>query len=440
MSTKPTPKKDKLFEDFANIVGSSKDSHLADEIREEFSALTSGREKMSVKEAVSMKRYARLRADLEKKPKDLTTEEELWKAIYDIFNKNIRKMYGKDKKKELDDLDKLDKNSVTLIQAQALQLSLKDLQELYEIIEDALNKQELYISAHFDEENGYVEKRDAISEVMCNSKDPKESLEMANALLTMTDIHSEKILDPLFEVNDNLLDWLFLMEKVIEKAEDETQKTLLEKWYALTKKYYLNRRMQSNYVIVSNEVDRALPNGIIKNKGDGSKNMDASVMESMERYGLMTAVLNAKVDETDDLNKKRKKLAESIFTIVDNPPEEEKKSLQQTDKSTTKWSRYMASLMCIFGIGGTMDYDYYIVLRFVVFFVCGYYAYKFYKKLSSAGKEVQPWVWLLGGVAVVFNPFMPLNLGKDMWIFVDIVAAIIIYKSIKWERETPHLA
>jgi len=74
-----------------------------------------------------------------------------------------------------------------------------------------------------------------------------------------------------------------------------------------------------------------------------------------------------------------------------------------------------------------MPYGYYQLLRF---FVCGIGAYGAYHSYKQ--KEVG-WAWILGIIALLFNPFIKFYLGKDTWKLLDLASGIIfcIYLIVK---------
>ncbi|MDD5546885.1 MAG: hypothetical protein PHO67_07045 [Candidatus Omnitrophica bacterium] len=78
---------------------------------------------------------------------------------------------------------------------------------------------------------------------------------------------------------------------------------------------------------------------------------------------------------------------------------------------------------------GDLPYSYYQLLRF---FVCGVGAYGAY--LTYQKKEFG-WAWVLGIVALLFNPFMKFYFGKEAWRIADLIGGIIfiVYfiKSVK---------
>ena len=67
-----------------------------------------------------------------------------------------------------------------------------------------------------------------------------------------------------------------------------------------------------------------------------------------------------------------------------------------------------------------MPYGYYQLLRVLVFCVAVYLAYR-----SIQGSNTG-WAWILGGLAIVYNPFIRLHLGADIWPIVNVVTIGIL--------------
>jgi hypothetical protein len=65
-------------------------------------------------------------------------------------------------------------------------------------------------------------------------------------------------------------------------------------------------------------------------------------------------------------------------------------------------------------------YGYYMLLRVVVFMAAGLIALHAYE-------QDQPGLWpfAFAATAIVFNPFLPFHLGREIWLFVDIGAAAL---------------
>jgi len=73
-------------------------------------------------------------------------------------------------------------------------------------------------------------------------------------------------------------------------------------------------------------------------------------------------------------------------------------------------------------------YAYYILLRWVVCAVCIYIAY------MAADLDKKTWIWLIGVIALLFNPILPVHLDKNTWAFIDIFSGIILLVSIFFVR------
>lgn len=75
------------------------------------------------------------------------------------------------------------------------------------------------------------------------------------------------------------------------------------------------------------------------------------------------------------------------------------------------------------------EYSYYIFLRWIICLTAiyiGIYSYET-KKIY--------WVWIMGLVVLIFNPIIPFHLGKDIWIIIDFITAIIFVITILIFRE-----
>lgn len=80
---------------------------------------------------------------------------------------------------------------------------------------------------------------------------------------------------------------------------------------------------------------------------------------------------------------------------------------------------YICAAM-LFAGASPLPYGYYTLLRLVAFGVFAASAYISYKK----GQKVLPWV--LGLVAVIFNPIVKVHFPKEIWMGLDIAAGILL--------------
>jgi hypothetical protein len=69
-------------------------------------------------------------------------------------------------------------------------------------------------------------------------------------------------------------------------------------------------------------------------------------------------------------------------------------------------------------------YGFFTLLRLVVFGTTVYLSWLAYRS------ERQTWTWIFGFIALVFNPLIPLHLGRDLWVGVDLLVAVFLIISV----------
>lgn len=74
-------------------------------------------------------------------------------------------------------------------------------------------------------------------------------------------------------------------------------------------------------------------------------------------------------------------------------------------------------------------YDYYVVLRWVTCAVAGYSTY-----VAIARKQTG-WACMLGVIAMMFNPIIPVHLGRSTWAIIDVVSAVVLLVSVMFVRD-----
>jgi len=83
-------------------------------------------------------------------------------------------------------------------------------------------------------------------------------------------------------------------------------------------------------------------------------------------------------------------------------------------------ANFVAGALLLIGIA-ELPYGYYTFLRIVVFLVSLYSAYQ----IKDAGKNV--WILLYVGLAILFNPIIPIYLyDKEVWMVIDGLAGIFM--------------
>ena len=73
-------------------------------------------------------------------------------------------------------------------------------------------------------------------------------------------------------------------------------------------------------------------------------------------------------------------------------------------------------------------YAYYMLLRVVVCGVSGYTAYGYARAGSSKI------AWTFGGLALLYNPFLPVYLTREIWMPIDLLTAIFLFWSVLRDR------
>lgn len=74
-------------------------------------------------------------------------------------------------------------------------------------------------------------------------------------------------------------------------------------------------------------------------------------------------------------------------------------------------------------------YGYYVLLRWGISIIAGYSAYRFYEIKQSSP------AYVLVGIAVLFNPILPVYLTKGIWIVLDLVVVFIFLYTAGKDKE-----
>ncbi len=96
-------------------------------------------------------------------------------------------------------------------------------------------------------------------------------------------------------------------------------------------------------------------------------------------------------------------------------------------------SRIIAALLLILALLPN-PYGFYVLVRVVVFGVCGYEAYR------RARANLTARAWLFGTIAFVYNPILPLYLTREIWMPVDLFTAILlVWSTLRSAKTNPNL-
>lgn len=77
-------------------------------------------------------------------------------------------------------------------------------------------------------------------------------------------------------------------------------------------------------------------------------------------------------------------------------------------------------LLAIFNL----PYGYYEFLKITITGISGYLAFYY------ANKKFTRWLIIMFGIAILFNPILPIHLDKSIWIIIDIIIAIVFVLSL----------
>ena len=69
-------------------------------------------------------------------------------------------------------------------------------------------------------------------------------------------------------------------------------------------------------------------------------------------------------------------------------------------------------------------YGFFTLLRLVVFTSMAYMVWM----VSQEHKG--EWIWIFGFLAILFNPFIPIRLNRDLWRVIDLIVGVFLLSSV----------
>ena len=90
------------------------------------------------------------------------------------------------------------------------------------------------------------------------------------------------------------------------------------------------------------------------------------------------------------------------------------------------FSVLLASVFLFLALLDGWPYDFFVILRFVVFSCTIYVAWLSY----HMNREVC--IWIFGFIALIFNPFLPVHLSRDIWVVIDFTTGLFLFSSVFW--------
>lgn len=97
------------------------------------------------------------------------------------------------------------------------------------------------------------------------------------------------------------------------------------------------------------------------------------------------------------------------------------------DKEIIKYKNIVSgisTIMLLLAIPTFWPYGYYVLLRWVVTISAVFLLSLVYESKKTF------WLFSMGIVAILFNPIIPVHLDKEIWIIIDLIAAILFLVSI----------
>lgn len=85
-------------------------------------------------------------------------------------------------------------------------------------------------------------------------------------------------------------------------------------------------------------------------------------------------------------------------------------------------------MMLLWALNPGNPYAYYVIMRVIA---CAGYTYLCVASIRSKQTD---WAWVLGVLAFVYNPFMPLHLNRGIWSVINVVS-ILITAYLIWSRK-----
>ena len=84
----------------------------------------------------------------------------------------------------------------------------------------------------------------------------------------------------------------------------------------------------------------------------------------------------------------------------------------------------LSIVLLVIAIPIGLPYGYYVLLRWVICACAAFMTYFSFKQQKNV------FVFAFIVIALVFNPILPLSLGKGLWVIVDAIAAFIFFGSL----------
>ena len=102
--------------------------------------------------------------------------------------------------------------------------------------------------------------------------------------------------------------------------------------------------------------------------------------------------------------------------------------MQRTPHILSIAGRVIVSALLFWALD-THAYGYFTLLRWVTFAISAYLGFLAFRQ------KLQPWIWMLVFVMILFNPLAPIHFGRETWEIIDCVTALFLLSTIPFIRE-----
>lgn len=278
---------------------------------------------ISIADAIKLQDNLKKEVDFDKPDNELTPEEFAKKAIYLALDEQIEKSLGTDTKRDIDE-----KRS-QMAALSKFQTHLNKLVELGKEIEKNFTWQGAYLINHFDKgkDNHFKVVVDGMTTDVVN-KDKQmsdaERVEFAKKILEIIKVYRDKVanelnakheiisaLIPSLEQTFNQTEWDLFGKEVGNQESADTMKSQFAEWLSLSKELLKSRKKATEAVAEDLEIEELLPNYVIQNEGDISKNLSA--VEIKTKGERMVRLINEADTAEKEIEGKRSPLSEQLF-------------------------------------------------------------------------------------------------------------------------------
>lgn len=95
------------------------------------------------------------------------------------------------------------------------------------------------------------------------------------------------------------------------------------------------------------------------------------------------------------------------------------------DKSAPKAVWVVPALMSFIAIG-PWPYGFYMLLRIVIFGAAAFLCWR-----EVVKRPGNPWIWMFGLIAILFNPFLPVHLSRPLWLPINLLVAALFLTHLR---------